>query len=35
MQDAGIGMQNLEPTQLGEQQRLLWSAGDVTFATVL
>lgn len=35
MQDAGIGMQNLEPTQSGEQQRLLWSAGDVTFATVL
>lgn len=35
MQDAGIGMQDLEPTQSGEQQRLLWSAGDVTFATVL
>lgn len=35
VQDAGIGMQNLEPTQSGEKQRLLWSAGDVTFATVL
>lgn len=35
MQDAGIGMQNLEPTQSEEQQHLLWSAGDVTFATVL
>lgn len=35
MQDAGIGMQNLEPPQPGEQQRLLWSAGDVTLATVL
>jgi len=35
MQDAGTGMQNLELTQSGEQQRLLWSARDVTFATVL
>lgn len=34
MQDAGIGMQSLEPTQAGKQQHLLWSAGDVTFATV-
>lgn len=32
MQDASIGMQNLEPTQSGEQQHLLWSAGDVAFA---
>lgn len=32
MQDASIGMQNLEPTQSGEKQHLLWSAGDVAFA---